>query len=152
LSIGDIFRSSTNKNHAAGKLNKVTPINTTWKMPPQITIKKDYILIEPKAGIDLREIQQGVARLFYVKGIPEQNRIWVFREGPQNLFYDDLLRLKDIIKENYPKDSGINKTALVVQPGVQSDLAEAFAKIAEDLPQTFKVFSSLADAEEWVKQ
>ncbi|MGD9078465.1 MAG: hypothetical protein PVG96_03950 [Desulfobacterales bacterium] len=121
-------------------------------MPPEITIKKDYILIEPKAGIDLREIQQGVARLFYVKEIPEQNRIWVFREGSQNLSYDDLLRLKNIIKENYPKDSRINKTALVVESTAQSDLAEAFIKIAEDLPQTFKVFLSLAEAEEWVRQ
>jgi hypothetical protein len=121
-------------------------------MPPQITIKKDYILIEPKAGIDLREIQQGVARLFYVKGIPQQNRIWLFEEGPQNLSYDDLRRLKDIIRENYPKDSKINKTALVVQPGAQWGLAEAFTKIAGDLPQTFEVFTSLADAEEWVKQ
>lgn len=121
-------------------------------MPPEITIKKDYILIEPKAGIDLREIQQGVARLFYVKEIPEQNRIWVFREGPQNLSYDDLPRLKDIIKENYPEDSRINKTALVVESTAQSDLAEAFIKMTEDLPQTFKVFSSLADAEEWIKQ
>lgn len=121
-------------------------------MPPEITIKKDYILIEPKAGFDLREIQQGVARLFYVKEIPEQNRIWVFREGPQNLSHDDLSRLKDIIKENYPEDSRINKTALVVESTAQSDLAEAFIKMTEDLPQTFKVFSSLADAEEWIKQ
>jgi hypothetical protein len=121
-------------------------------MPPEITIKKDYILIEPKAGIDLREIQQGVARLFYVKEIPEHNRIWVFREGPINLSYDDLPRLKDIVKQNYPEDSRINKTAIVVNPGMQAALAEAFAKIAGDLPQTFKVFSSLADAEEWVKQ
>ena len=121
-------------------------------MPPEITIKKDYILIEPKAGIDLREIQQGVARLFYVKEIPEQNRIWVFRDGPQNLSYDDLPRLKDIIKENYPEDSRINKTAIVVESKAQTDMAEAFAKIADDLPQTFKVFSSLADAEAWVKQ
>ena len=126
--------------------------NAIWKMPPEITIKKDYILVEPKAGLDLREIQQGVARLFYVKGIPQQNRIWVFREGPQNLSYDDLHKLKDIIKQNYPEDSRINKTALVVEPGVQSGLAEAFTKIAEDLPQTFEVFSSLADAEEWVRQ
>ena len=121
-------------------------------MPPEITIKRDYILIEPKAGVDLREIQQGVARLFYVKGIPEQNRIWVFPEGPLNVSYDDLHRLKKITKENYPENSRINKTALVVQPGAQSDLAEAFAEIAEDLPQTFRVFSSLAEAEEWVKQ
>ena len=121
-------------------------------MPPQITIKKDYILIEPKAGIDFREIQQGLARLFYVKEIQEQNRIWVFREGPQNLSYADLSRLRDIVKQYYPKDSRINKTALVVNRGVQSDLAEAFTKIAEDLPQTIKIFSSLADAEKWVKQ
>ena len=121
-------------------------------MPPEITIKKDYILIEPKAGIDIREIQQGVARLFYVKEIPEQNRIWVFREGPQNLSYDDLPKLKDIIKENYPKNSRINKTALVVESTEQSDLAQAFIKMAEDLPQTIKVFSSFAEAEEWVMQ
>lgn len=121
-------------------------------MPPKITIKADYVLVEPKEGTDLREIQQGVARLFYVKGIPEQNRIWLFREGPLNLSFDDLHKLKDIIKENYPKDARINKTALVVESGAQSGLAETFTKIAQDLPQTFKVFSSLADAEQWVKQ
>jgi hypothetical protein len=121
-------------------------------MPPQITIKKDYILIEPKAGINFREIQKGLARLFYVKEIPQQNRIWLFREDPPNLSYDDLSRLKDIVKQYFPKDSRINKTALVVNPGVQSDLAEAFTKVAEDLPQTIKIFSSFAEAEEWVKQ
>ena len=121
-------------------------------MPPKISIKEDYILIEPKEGLDFREIQQGVARLFYVEGIPEQNRIWVFREGPQNLSLDDLPRLKDIIKENYPNNSRINKTAIVVESGTQSDLAVAFTKIAQDLPQQFKVFSNLADAKAWVKK
>ena len=149
---GDIKRLSAGKNLAAGRHNQANPINDIRKMPPQITIKKDYILIEPKAGIDFREIQQGLARLFYVKEIREQNRIWVFREGPQNLSFADLSRLKEIVKQYYPKDSRINKTALVVNPGAQSDLAEAFTKIAEDLPQTIKIFSSLADAEEWVKQ
>jgi len=121
-------------------------------MSPKITIRKDYVLVEPKAGTDLRQIRQGLARLFYVKAIPQQNRIWVFREGPQNLSFNDLQRLKDIIKENYPEDSRINKTALVVESGLQSNLAEAFTKIALDLPQTFKVFSNLADAEQWVKE
>ena len=121
-------------------------------MSPKITIKEDYILVEPKEGIDLREIQQGVARLFYVEGIPEQNRIWLFREGPQNMTPNDLPRLRDIIKENYPTDARINKTAIVVESGTQSDLAVAFTKIARDLPQQFKVFSNLADAETWVKK
>ena len=121
-------------------------------MSPKITIKDDYVLVEPQAGVDFREIQKGVARLFYVKEIPDQNRIWLFREGPQNLSYDDLPKLKDIIKEYYPEGSQIHKTALVVESGAQSGLAEAFAKIAEELPQTFRVFTSLADAEEWVKK
>jgi hypothetical protein len=133
-------------------ITKPNPIDVIQKMSPKITIKEDYILVEPKEGIDLREIQQGVARLFYVKGIPRQNRIWLFREGPQNLSLDDLPGLRDIIEENYPKDARINKTAIVVESGTQSDLATAFTKIAENLPQQFKVFSNLADAEAWVKK
>lgn len=121
-------------------------------MAPKITIKADYILVEPKEGVDLREIQQGIARLFYVEGIPRQNRIWLFREGPQKMSPDDLPRLRDIIKENYPTDANINKTAIVVESGTQSDLAAAFTRIAEDLPQEFKVFSNLAAAEAWVKK
>ena len=133
-------------------ITKANPFNVIQKMSPKITIKENYVLVEPKEGIDLREIQQGVARLFYVEGIPEQNRIWVFREGPQTLSLDDLPKLRDLIKENYPEDASINKTAIVVESESQSSMAEAFAKIAEDLPQQFKVFSNLADAEVWVKK
>ena len=121
-------------------------------MAPRISIKKDYILIEPEKGTDFRDIQRGVARLFYVEGIPEQNRIWVFREGPENLTFDDLNKLKDVIKENYPADVRINKTAIVVESGLQTSLAESFTKIAVDLPQKFKVFPNLTDAEVWVKE
>ena len=121
-------------------------------MAPKITIKKNYILIEPAEGIDFREIQQGIARLFYVDGIPEQNRIWVFREGRLNISQDKLYRLKEIIKENYPRNARINKTAIVVESDQQASLAEAFAEIAADLPQKFKVFSNIAEAEEWIKE
>jgi hypothetical protein len=133
-------------------ITQASLFNINRKMSPKITIRENYILVEPKDGIDLREIQQGVARLFYVEGIPEQNRIWVFREGPQTLSYDDLPKLRDVIKENYPEDVSINKTAIVVESESQSSMAEAFTKIAEDLPQQFKVFSNLADAEAWVKK
>ena len=37
-------------------------------------------------------------------------------------------------------------------PSLLAELAESFVNIAQDLPQTFKVFSKLADAEEWVKE
>ena len=51
----------------------------------------------------------------------------------------------------YPVDASIRKTAIVVESDRQASLAESFIKIAEDLPQTFKVFSNLANAEDWVK-
>lgn len=140
------------KNPAAGKHNQINPDNTIVKMSPQITLKNDYILIEPKAGTDFREIQRGVARLFYVDGMPKQNRIWVFREGRENLSHDDLVKLRDIIKEYYPVDAKIHKTAIVVESGLQTSLAESFTKIAADLPQKFRVFPNLTDAEDWVKE
>lgn len=121
-------------------------------MAPQITIKKDYILIEPKAEFGFREIQQGLARLYFIEGMPEQNRIWIFREGPQNLSKDDLIRLKNMVRDYYPADASIRKTALVVQSERQAAAAESFINMAKDLPQEFRAFSNLADAEDWVKE
>ena len=121
-------------------------------MSPQITIKKDYILIEPKAGIEFREIQQGLARLYFIEGMPEQNRIWVFSEGPEKLNTDGLSRLKSMVKDYYPADASIVKTALVVTTEQQAAVAESFIEMAKDLPQKFGVFSNLADAEAWVKE
>ena len=121
-------------------------------MSPEITINKDYNLIELKEGINYREIWRGVARLFYVSGMPEKNGIWILREGPENLSYDDLYKLRDIIKENYPKDVKINKTAIVVESGFQSSMAESFRQIAKDLPFELRVFSDFQPAEDWIKE
>ena len=120
-------------------------------MSPEITIKKDYILIEPKKGTDYSEIQRGVARLFYVNEIPEKNRIWVFREGPEKFSYDDLHKLRDIIKENYPNDHKIDKTAIVIESEFQSSMAESFRQITKDFPFEIRVFSNFQAAEDWVK-
>ena len=121
-------------------------------MSPKITIKKDYVLLEPKEGTDYWEVQRGVARLFYVPEIPDKNRIWVFSEGPEQFSYEDLHKLRDIIKENYPKKARIVKTAIVVESGFQSDMAESFRQIAEDLPLEIRVFSDFQAAEDWVKE
>ena len=131
---------------------KVNPINAIQTMSPEITINKDYILVEPKAGISYREIRRALARLFYASGIPEKNGIWVFREGQEKFSDDDLHKLRDIIKENYPKDVKINKTAIVVGSGSQSRTAESFRQIAEDLPFDIRVFSDFQAAEDWVKE
>jgi hypothetical protein len=120
-------------------------------MSPEINIKKNYILIEPKAGTDYSEIQRGVARLFYVDEFPHKNRIWAFREGPENFSRDDLHKLGDIIKENYPNNHKVNKTAIVIESDFQSGMAESFKQIAKELPFEIRVFSNFQAAEDWVK-
>ena len=115
-----------------------------------ITAKKDYILVELKEGVDFREIRRGIARLIYVSEIRDKNDIWVFRKGLGKLSHDDLYKIRDLIKEIHPKDSKLNKTALVVGSEVQSSMKEAFTQITEDLPHEFRVFSSLQDAETWI--
>ena len=121
-------------------------------MSPEITVKKDYILIEPKIDADFWEIQRGIARLFYVSEIPKKPRIWLFREGPQKLAEDDLYKIRDILQKNYPESSGIKKTAIVVESGLQSSMAEAFERILKDMPHEFRVFSNLTEAVSWVKK
>ena len=121
-------------------------------MSPEIIVKKDYILIKAKADADFWEIQRGIGRLFYVPEIPKKNRIWLFPKGPQKLTEDDLYKIGDIIKENHPEYSEVNKTAIVVESGMQSNMAEAFAQIAPDMPHEFRIFSTLAEAESWIKK
>ena len=110
-------------------------------MTPEIKINKDYILVEFKEGINYREIRRAIARLFYVSGIPQKNNIWVLGEGQVKFSDDYLYELRDIIKENYPKDVKINKIAIVVESGFQSKMAESFKQIAEELPFEMEVFS-----------
>ena len=83
--------------------------------------------------------------------IPDKNRIWVFREGPEKFSYDDLHKLRDIIKEYYPNDHKIDKTAIVVETDFQSSMAETFRQVAKDLPIEIRVFSDFQAAEDWVK-
>lgn len=148
------FRQSPDRGPdlSALMIMKVNPINPGQTMSPEISIHKDYILVEPKAGISYREIRRALARLFYASGIPDKNGIWVFREGQEKFSDDDLYKLKDIIKENYPEDVTINKTAIVVGSESQSRTAESFKQNAEDLPFEIRVFSKFQAAENWIKE
>ena len=120
-------------------------------MSPKITIKEDYILVEPKVN-DYWEIWEAVGRLLNISEYPDQNDIWVFHEGPINLVYDDLYKLRDFIKEYYPENAARSKTAMVVASGLHASLAEAFAQIAKDLPYEIKVFSDIKSAKDWIRE
>ena len=118
-------------------------------MTPKLTIKKDYILIEPQEN-EYWEIWEAIGRLLKIPEYPDKNVIWVFHGGPIDLVYDDLYKLKDFINENYPENATRSKPAMVVVSGLHASLAESFAQIAKDLPYEIKVFTDLQSAEEWI--
>lgn len=120
-------------------------------MPLKITFKKNFIILEPEAGTNFRQIRSGLARLYYVPGLPEKNRIWLFRDGPENITDEGLQGLRDFIKENYPPDAKVNKTAIVIESEFQANMASIFQRLVADLPFDIRVFTDFQAAEEWVE-
>ena len=119
-------------------------------MPLKITIKSNYILVEPQTN-SYWEILEAFGRLFKMPEYLDKNTIWVMSEGPIEGSYDDLYKFRDFASKHYPKNAKQgNKSAIVVKTGLIKGLIDLWAKIAEDIPYEIKVFSDIRDAEEWL--
>ena len=96
---------------------------TLLKKRPNV-LAKDFLCKKgtPRAGKIRGRLR---AMKFRVDEIPEKNRIWVFREGPERFSYDELHKLRDVIKENYPEDHKIGKT--IYPPKAASEISTADA-------------------------
>ena len=69
-------------------------------MAPRLTIKKDYILVEPQES-EYWAIWESLAKLLKMPEYPHKNVIWLFDDGPLSLTYDDLYKLNQLLKENF---------------------------------------------------
>jgi hypothetical protein len=117
---------------------------------PQITIKKDYILVEPRE-YELYAILGCIADLFDMPENLEMNVIWVFKRGFSKITYDELYKIRDFVKENVPENENLDKrTAVVIESGFLSAMAHIFSRISENLSLNYKVFSDLPSAEKWL--
>jgi len=117
----------------------------------QITIKNDYILIEPDE-FDLLELICLIGNLLALPEFKSKPNIWILREEVKNLSYSDLLKLKEFSKKNFPESITHHKTAFVAESVYQRAMADAYRGISIEMPVKYKVFSSLEDAEEWVRE
>lgn len=120
------------------------------KMGIKISLQEAYILVEPPRGINYWDLLEGLAKIVNLAEYGEKNDIWIFREGPVMLVEEDLYKLKDLIKEHYPKNVKRNKTALVFETGLRFSLAEHYVEIVKELPFETMVFSDIRSAEDWV--
>ena len=118
-------------------------------MAPKITVKKDYILVEPKE-VDYWEIWEGVGKLRNLPEFSEKNNIWVFNDSQIKFRFEDLFKLKEYINKIYPGKMTRIKTAIVVETDAQSAMALLFSQIAENLPFEIEVFTDFQAAEGWI--
>ena len=117
---------------------------------PKIAVKKNYILVENQES-EYLSILQTLGRLFQIPEYPFKNVIWVFRKGPLKTTYDELYKLKKSVMNKLPKILNPNrKAAIVVETGLLTAMATEYTKLADDLPGTFKVFSDLKAAKDWI--
>ncbi len=119
-------------------------------MEPKITVKKDYILVEPKER-EFWKIIESLVKLFKMPEYLNKDVIWLFSKGPLETTYDDLYKIKEFVKNNLPeKIKSDKKVAIVVETGLHAAMASEYANIVKDLPQEFKVFSDLHAAKNWI--
>lgn len=118
-------------------------------MAPKITVKSDYILVEHQE-VDFGEIWEGIEKLRDLPQSSEKSDIWVFQENRIKLDYVDLHNLKEFLKEIYPKNVTMCKTAIVVESSIQLAIRLLFYQISKNLPFEIKVFTDFQAAEDWV--
>ncbi len=120
-------------------------------MEPKITVKEDYILVEPEER-DYLEILESLGKLYTMPEYLNKDVIWFFREGPIKTTYDDLYRLKDFAQKHYPENSSITdkKVAIVVETAFHAAMAKEYAKIVKDRGPEVRVFYDVGSAEKWI--
>jgi hypothetical protein len=125
---------------------------TSLKMPLNITDKDSYILVEPSKGMDYWEIMEGISKLFSMPEFKDKNDVWVFKDGPLKMYFNDLYSIIDSVAKLYPEGSKAKKTAIITETGVQHSLATLYSDIGKDLPRKIRVFSDLKSAIDWIEQ
>jgi hypothetical protein len=118
-------------------------------MAAKITVKNDYILVEPEE-VNFWDIWESIGQVRNLPGFCKKNNIWAFHKGPIKLDYVDLYKLKDFVEEIYAENLSKGKTAIVVETGIQSAMASLFSQIVEELPLEIKIFSDFQDAIDWI--
>ena len=116
----------------------------------EIFTKKDYILVKPPEGVNVKYILQVVEKVFSMPEFQEKDDIWIFRKGKLNIEFRDLNKIKEFAEKYYPKTSKGKKTAIVAEADLQRSLAVLYVDIGKDLPREIRILSDIKSAEKWI--
>ena len=116
------------------------------------TDQKDYIIVKPQEA-EYWEILVTFGNLLKTADYPNKNIIWDFRNLSLKTTYEDLYKIKDLVKNQYPEHAKPDrKVAIVAEGSFNLALAQEYKRIAKELPPEFKIFSDLNSAKDWISQ
>ena len=119
-------------------------------MPKTETDQKDYIIVEPQEA-EYWEILETYGNLLKTPDYPKKNIIWDFRNAPMKTNYEEMYKIRDLVKDQYPEHAKPDrKVALVAKGSFNLALAEEYKRIAKELPPKFKIFSNIDSAIDWI--
>ena len=118
-------------------------------MPFSITIAKQIFQIKWTGTITESSIMDCSKELSVQSDYPEKNRIYDLREATVEVSGFRLSEIANFTQMMYPKNAPDSKTAIVVSPGFQKSIAEAFKEFEKNLPYQIKIFLDAESAKKW---
>ena len=100
--------------------------------------------------MNLWDILTSIALLFSIPEFEKKNDIWLLPDGPIDILFSDLEKIKCIAEKSYPKYAKRGKTAIVVKNDLQYNLSILYADTGIGLPRKIKVFRDLNSAKKWI--
>ena len=124
--------------------------NFSASIPEQISIRDGYILIQPKT-VEYFEIYSLSAAVLSMPEFKNKHTILWLKGDLGQFNMPQLSQLNDFIDGYFPNEKFTHKTAFVAETGFLRSVAETYASIPSSLPIERRVFSSLEDAEAWIR-
>jgi hypothetical protein len=117
----------------------------------QITAANGYFLLQPMS-FRVQEINDMFRCMPCIQGCFDQPHIWLLDDDDTPFQLSDVYRIRERTKILLPRGVSGQKTGIVVNDKIFPVLSEAYRTIAEDIPVTVRIFSSLESAEQWVRE
>jgi hypothetical protein len=103
-----------------------------------------------ESDLDYSQIIHVVETLFTIRKCPIKGLIWVIRQKPISIGFDETDKLRAIVRELFQGMEQTCKIAIVTASAFHSSIITCFLPGGTDLPFELKTFTSSRSAFEWI--
>lgn len=113
-----------------------------------VCVRDGCIWVE--SDLDYSQILHVFETLFTIKKCPIKGLIWVIRQKPISIGFDETDKLRAIVRERFQGIDQTCKIAIVTASAFHSSIITCFLPAGTDLPFRLKTFPGSRSAVEWI--